>query len=115
MATKFGIITPATGIPEQITINSLTRSKSAESAEARNEKGQVTDLKAYSKGESISITGVLKADGSAVEPGTKITIDSKDYIIESAEQTESNTEFVQYSITARTADSAEITEYEAGV
>ena len=107
MATKFGIITPATGIPEQITINSLTRSKSAEIAEARNEKGQVTDLKAYSKGESISITGVLKADGSA--------IDSKDYIIESAEQTESNTEFVQYSITARTADSAEITEYEAGV
>ncbi len=114
MATKFGIITPATGIPEQITINSLTRSKSAEIAEARNEKGQVTDLKAYSKGESISITGVLKADGTAVEPGSKITIDSKDYIIESAEQTESNTEFVQYSITARTADSAEITEYETG-
>ena len=43
-----------------------------------------------------------------VKAGNKITIDSKDYLIESVDKTESNTDFVQVSISARTADQATI-------
>ena len=58
MARQFGIITTTTGI-SGIVVNSFSRNKTAEIAEARNEKGEVTDLKAYSKGETISVTGLL--------------------------------------------------------
>lgn len=43
-----------------------------------------------------------------VKAGNKITLDNKDYLIESVDKTESNTDFVQVSISARTADQATI-------
>lgn len=84
MARQFGIITTTTGI-SGIVVNSFSRNKTAEIAEARNEKGEVTDLKAYSKGETISVTGLLDAESITIEPGSKLTLGEKDYIIESVD------------------------------
>ena len=111
MARQFGIITTTTGI-SGIVVNSLSRNKSAEIAEARNEKGEVTDLKAYSKGETISVTGLLDAESITIEPGSKLTL-GKDYIIESVDQSETNTGYAEVTLSARTADSAQIEAYAA--
>ncbi len=112
MAKQFGIITTTTGI-SGIVVNSLTRNRTAEIAEARNEKGQVTDLKAYSTGETISVTGLLDAEAITIEPGSKLTLGEKDYIIESVDQNETNTGYAEVTLSARTADSAEIDPYAA--
>jgi pyridoxine 5'-phosphate synthase PdxJ len=111
MARQFGIITTTTGITG-IVVNSLTTSNSAEIAEARDENGKITDLKAYSKAETISVSGLL--DGSiGVQAGAKLTLNSVDYIIESVEISETNTGYTEVSLTARTADSAAIAPYAA--
>ena len=112
MARQFGIITTTTGIAG-IVVNSFSRNKTAEIAEARNEKGEVTDLKAYSKGETISVTGLLDAESITIEPGSKLTLGEKDYIIESVDQSETNTGYVEVTLSARTADSAQIEAYGA--
>ena len=112
MARQFGIITTTTGI-SGIVVNSFSRNKTAEIAEARNEKGEVTDLKAYSKGETISVTGLLDAESITIEPGSKLTLGEKDYIIESVDQSETNTGYVEVTLSARTADSAQIEAYGA--
>ena len=110
MARQFGIITTTTGI-SGIVVNSFSRNKTAEISEARNEKGEVTDLKAYSKGETISVTGLLDAESITIEPGSKLTLGEKDYIIESVDQSETNTGYVEVTLSARTADSAQIEAY----
>ena len=112
MAKQFGIITTTTGI-SGIVVNSLTRNRTAEIAEARNEKGQVTDLKAYSTGETISVTGLLDAEALTIEPGSKLTLGEKDYIIESVDQNETNTGYTEVTLSARTADSVDIDPYAA--
>lgn len=111
MARMFGIITTATGVTG-IVINSLTINNTAEIAEARNEKGQVTDLKAYSKGETISVTGLLDGE-TTVSAGETLTIGEKNYIIESVDRNETNTGYVEVSLSARTADAAVIDAYVA--
>lgn len=110
MARQFGIITNLEGLQAGIVVNSLTYNEACETAEARNEKGQITDLASYSRSTTLSIDGLLDTteDVSLVKAGNKITIANKDYLIESVDKTESNTDFVQVSISARTSDEATI-------
>lgn len=103
---KFGITSDTTGIATGVIVNSLSFNKSAQIAEARNEKGQIIDLAAYSKGESVDIQGLFI--GTGVEVGSKITIGEKSYLVESSNKTETNTGFQEASVTARTADEAEL-------
>ena len=77
------------------------------------EKGQVTDLKAYSTGETISVTGLLDTEALTIEPGSKLTLGEKDYIIESVDQNETNTGYTEVTLSACTADSADIDPYAA--
>lgn len=56
MARKFGIVTNLTGLQAGIVVNSLTYNESCETAEARNDKGQITDIASYSRGTSVSIS-----------------------------------------------------------
>lgn len=110
MARKFGIVTNLTGLQAGIVVNGITRDESAEIAEARNEKGEVTDLQAYSVGESISVQGVIDDEkGEIVKAGSKLTLAGRDYIVESVNKPETNTGFCEATINARTADSAVIT------
>ena len=116
MATtrSFGIITSTAGLQAGICVNSIDATESAEIAEARDEKGKVTDLAAFSKGTSVTISGVLdSAKGELVTGGAKITVGGKDYIVESVQKNEVNNTFVNVTVQAKTADTATITEYTA--
>ena len=104
---KFGIISngvSATGL----VVQSCNKDENVEIAEARN-----AELKAYSKGTTYSITGLVK-DGESettVTVGSSVTIDNLNLIVESVSKQETNTGFVQVTMTCRTADSATITAY----
>ena len=101
---QFGITSALGDLGDGLIANSISFNKNVEIAEARNEKGEVIDLAAYSKSEEISINGLYV--GSGVEPGTQITIGGKNYLVASSTKNESNSTFQEGSITARTADSA---------
>lgn len=103
-ARKFGVTSNVEGLAAGLIANSLSFSKNVETAEARNEKGEIIDIAAYSKSEEVSVDGVFVGEG--IEPGTVVTIGSKQYLVSSSTKNESNTAFQEGSITARTADSA---------
>lgn len=112
MATTrtWGIITNLEGLQAGLCVNSLSFNDTASVAEALDEHGRCTDLAAYSKRTTVSITGVLdSAKGELAKAGNKITISGKDYIIDSVNKNESNTAFCEVTISAQTADNAIIT------
>lgn len=111
MATtrQFGIITSITGLQAGIMVNSLDFNEQVETAEARNEKGAITDIAGYSNSKTVSIQGVMDtAKGSVATAGSVLTLDGKQWLIDSVARRESNTGFVELTISARTADNAEI-------
>lgn len=112
MATtrSFGIITDVTGVTGGLVINSLSFSETSQIAQCRGERGEVLDLAAYSKAKTVNITGYLDSSkGTLATAGSKITLQGKDWIIDSVSKNESNSTFVEVTISARTADSAVIT------
>lgn len=112
MATtrKWGIITDVSNITGGILINSLSFDDSAETAEARDDKGRVVDLAAYSRQQSVTIQGLMDtAKGTLATAGSKLTLDGKDWIIESVSKQESNQDFVRLTVTAKSSDNAIIT------
>ena len=104
---RFGIITTVTGV-ENIIIQSLNNRTGADIAEARDESGKVIAFHPYSKNRTVDIRALLNADKIQTEAGQTLTIDQKEYIIESTDQAENNTGWVEVSITAKTADSATV-------
>lgn len=111
MATsrRFGIITDVSGVTQGIMINSLDFNTSVETAQARNEHGQITDLAGYSNSKTVSIQGLMDtAKGNVAEAGSVLTLDGKQWLIDSVARRESNTGFVELTISARTADEAQI-------
>ena len=104
---KFGIITTDVG-DKNIIIQSCNKRSGADIAEARNEKGKVIGFFPYSVNETYDIRGLLNADTTQSKAGQKLTIGGKDFIIETTDQSETNTGWVEVSFTAKTADSAEI-------
>lgn len=103
-ARKFGVTSDVSGLATGIIANSLSFSKNVETAQARNEKGEIIDIAAYSKSEQVSVDGVFVGDG--IQPGTVVTIGSKQYLVSSSTKNETNTGFQEGSITARAADNA---------
>ena len=102
---KFGIVTTVSGFTG-IKVNSISRTYNTESAEARDEKGQIIDIAAYGSGEEISVDGLTT--GSGVKPGSIVKLGSKNYLITAASESESNTAFVTQNATARYAPNAEL-------
>ena len=112
MARKFGIVTSLEGFTAGMVVNSLSFSESAEIAEARNQYGQVTDYASYSRAKTVNITGLLdQSKGELVKAGAKITLGTENYIIDNVSKNESNTGFVEVTISAKTADNVQITIY----
>lgn len=110
MATKFGIVTSIEGLSAGITVNGLDFSETVQTAQARNETGQITDLTSFSKRKTVTISGVMQASSSGLAAaGSTITLDGGTWLITDVSRTESNTDYVQCSISATTADSATIT------
>ena len=105
----FGIVTSTSGLTAGIMVNSLDFSDNVETAEARNQLGAITDIAAYSNSKTVSIQGLMDtAKGNVATAGSILTLDSKDWLIDSVSRRESNTGFVQLTISARTADNAQI-------
>ena len=106
---KFGIVTTVSGFTG-IKVNSLNRTYNVETAEARNEKGQVIDIATYGNGEEISVDGLTT--GGGVKPGSVITLydggKKKNYLVTAASESESNTAFVTQNATARYAPNCEL-------
>lgn len=107
---SFGIITSVSGLSAGITVNSLDTNETVETAEARNERGAITDLCGYSQRREITVTGVLdSAKGTLVEAGAVLTLGGKDYLVNSVQKRESNTAFVEVTLGCTGADEAIIT------
>ena len=108
--TKFGIVTSIDGLTAGITVNSLDFSETVETAEARNEKGQIIDMVGFSKRKTVNISGVMQQTASTLaSAGSTVTLDGKTWLITDVSKTESSTDFVNCSISCTTADDAEIT------
>lgn len=106
------------GVGAQATIGivqSMSRNKSAEVAEARDENGKVIAQKAYSKTEEVSIEALIQTGVTPPDAGTIITIDTVEYLVTASNITASNTEFNKVSITANKKDSAVLTAYPPAV
>lgn len=103
-ARIFGVTSNVSGLAEGIIANSLTFNDTVETAEARNEKGEIIDIAAYSKGTTVDIQGVYT--GTGVQAGKTITIGENSFLVTSVSKTESNTAFQEASVSARRADQA---------
>ena len=101
---QFGIVTTVSGFTG-IKVNSISRTYNTQTAEARNEKGQIIDIATYGNGEEISVDGLTTGNG--VRPGSVVKLGAKNYLVTAASQSESNTAFVTQNATARYAPSAE--------
>lgn len=101
---KFGIVTTVSGFTG-IKVNSINRTYNTESAEARDEKGQIIDIATYGNGEEITVDGLTTGNG--VRPGAVVKLGSKNYLVTAASESESNTAFVTQNVTARYAPSCE--------
>jgi len=64
----------------------------------------------FSNAKTVSIAGVMDtAKGSLATAGSVLSFAGKNWLIESVQKQESNTDFVQVTISAKTADNAIIT------
>ena len=114
MARQHGIITTITGLTGSVVLNNLTYSNAVEISEARNEKGYITDRKAYSKKTTVRGDGLLDAGEipvTAIDSGATITISDKEYLVESCDITESNTDYAKISFSAVRADECTVEGY----
>ena len=103
----FGIVTSVAGLTAGICVNSLDTTESVDVAEARDEKGKITDLAGYSQRREITVTGVLdSAKGTLVTAGSKLTLGGKDYLVNSVQRRESNQNFVEVTLGCTGADDA---------
>lgn len=112
MATtrKFGIISDISGLTAGVVVNSMDFSETVEVAEARDENGAIIDLVGFSNNKTVSISGVMQGEvATLAKAGNSITLDGKTWLITDVSRNETNTGFVQVTISARTADNAVIT------
>ena len=113
MARQFGIITTSAGVTGIVT-NSMSTKESADVAEARDENGKVTDVKAYSRRTTFDIRGVMDSASIAVHAGDSVTLGGKTCIVKSVDVSESNTGFAEASVSAEAVDSAAVSAYDGG-
>ena len=108
---QFGCVSTPEGTIVGIVVNSFTSAESTEVAEARNEKGKVTDLKSYSVSESVNVRGLLDISEDQdfkIKAGYVFSLNGKDYLIESVNRTENNNTYVEVDFNAKRADDAAI-------
>ena len=78
---KFGVTSNLTGLAAGIVVNSISHSDNTETAEARNQYGQLIDLAVYGGGDEITVDGLVEGDG--VTAGSIIVVDGKNYLVTS--------------------------------
>jgi len=113
MARQFGIITTSAGVAGIVT-NSFSTKESADVAEARDENGKVTDVKAYSRRTTYDLRGVMDSASISVHAGDSVILGGKTCIVKSVDVSESNTGFAEASVSAEAVDSAAVSAYDGG-
>ncbi len=111
MPRQFGIVSNSSGGIAGCILNSVRRSTSVQTAEARNESGKVTDQWFYSRDEKVAIAGVMDSSGLTLKAGDTLTYGGKTYGISSTSVDESNTGAATFSIEGTASDDAEIHTY----
>lgn len=114
MARQFGVVSIVSGETPTIAgiiAESVTTSESVETAQARDESGKVIDFQAYSKTKTLTINALLDTATPSVTAGSNIVISGGTFLVTSAEQVESNTDFVRYNLTVTTSDDCVPVEY----
>ena len=110
LARQFGIVTvhggTAAGNIAGILIQSLSISTAIEKATAKGEDGKTINVQAYSKSKTLSVQGLLNTDAGVtkIEAGDTIVISGTTFLVDSAEQAESNTDFTRYNLTISSED-----------
>ena len=106
MSRQFGVVSTGSSFAG-IVVQNYTENESVTIAEAKNEQGAVTDLHAYSKEKTIQVDGYV--DGSVgITAGNTITVGGNTYLVESVSTTENNESYKKVSLSAKTADNAQI-------
>lgn len=105
---KFGVTSNLSGLQEGIVVNSINHSYSTESAEARDQAGRIIDIAVYGKTEQISLDGLVTTEGNSVGAGDVITLGTKNYLVTSVSNNESNTAFETANVNARWSEDAEL-------
>ena len=111
MARQFGIISSTEGGITGCILNAVKRETSAQSAEARNEAGAVTDKWYYSREQKVALSGVMDSTDLTVKAGDSLTYGGVTYGVNATSMDESNTGAATFSIEGSTADSATLHSY----
>lgn len=110
MARQFGVISTNGSLAASL-LQNITKSSSAEIAEAQNEKGKRTDMIAYSRTETISCDFVMDTGDTLPQVGSKVTIGGVEGLVTEISINESNTAYTSGSMTIETKDSAALVDY----
>lgn len=105
---KFGVTSTLSGLSEGIVVNSITHNSTSETAEARDEHGQIIDIAVYGEGDEITIDGLVTTATNTLKAGSIATVDGKNYLVTSTSKTESNTAFQTTNVTARYSPDCEL-------
>lgn len=89
-------------------LNGVSNKTNAQKTEARNGKGQVTDIWYFSKEKTISLTGVMDAASLTTEAGSTIVFRGGTFGVNSTSVDENNQAATGFSIEASRSDEAEI-------
>ena len=111
MARQFGIISNSSGGITGCVLNSVKRSTSAQTAEARGEDGKITDKWFFSREEHVALSGVMDSTDLSIKAGDTITYGGKSYGVNSTSMDESSTGAATFSIEGSAPDSASIHTY----
>lgn len=95
-------------------LNGVSTKTSAQKADARNEKGKVTDTWYFSKEKSITITGVMDASSLTYEAGSTIVFRGGTFGVNSTSVDENNQAAAGFSIEASRSDDATINPISSG-
>lgn len=111
MARQFGIISNTDGGVTGCILNTVKRETTAQTAEARDEKGAVTDKWYYSREQKVALSGVMDSTDLTVKAGDSLTYGGVTYGVNSTSMDESNTGAATFTIEGSTADNATLHNY----
>ena len=111
MARQFGIISQGSSGIAGCVLNSVRRTTTAQTAEARDSSGLVTDKWFYSREAKVTLSGVMDSSSLSLKAGDTITYDGTTYGIQSASMDESNTGAATFVIEGSSPDNAAIHTY----
>lgn len=99
----FGVTSELSGFTGFIA-NSFSSNETAETAEARDEKGKLLDLAPYSKSKEITMEALITTESNAAAVGSKVSIGGIDALVAGINKQESNTDFQRATLTLRQGD-----------